>query len=109
MRFASASEGLSDRKEKLEVADVLRRGQARAGRRALHKLRVVSGESIVFRRIQTVGDVETQRPKRRSVPNTKAHRVRHVVEVRDIFLLESKRNRPRRREHISKIFEQNAA
>ena len=77
-------------------------------RRTLHQLVVIAGESVVFRRIDAVGEIEAQRDRRGSVANAEAHRVNHIVEIRWIALIRAERNFAEARIDVARVFKQHA-
>src|ERR1700733_9056660 len=90
--------GLPNRKEKLKMADTLRRALAVAGqlrngniRITVQYLRRRSREPNVRRGIQAVGKVHADRSHRRAIPNSKAYRLDHIVEILPILLVVAKR------------------
>src|SRR5580698_2973703 len=100
------SEGLPYREKELEVTDLLQRCLTGVGHRALQQLRITSRKTVILRRVDAVGKIEPQRPDGRSVSHAETHRVNHIVEIRRVPLIHSKRYAPETRIDVSGVFEE---
>jgi hypothetical protein len=92
-------ESLPNRKEKLEVADALRRALAVAGQLGGRNVRIAvqylsrrSRESHVGRGIDAVREIRADGSHGRAIANSKTHIMDHVVEILLIVLMEAKGN-----------------
>src|SRR5665213_2828324 len=113
--FCILLESLTDRKEKLKMADALRRalavaGQLRRGniRVAVQYLRRRSREAKVRRGIDAVSKVHADRSHWRAIANPKTYRLDHIVEILGIILVETKRQIAQAGIDVSHVVEQNA-
>src|SRR6185437_7112323 len=104
------SEGLPDREEELEMTDALLRALAIAGQLALRKIGIAvqqlrgrASEAEEFRRVNAVSQIDPDRPNGSAVSNAETGGVNGVVEVLQVFLVETQRNVAQGGEHIPHI------
>src|ERR1700677_3065807 len=98
MLFPSMLESLPNRKEKLEMADILQCARAISGQMVQRNIRVAvqdlrrrPGESNIRRRVDAVCKIGANRPHRSPKTNSEADRLDHVVEILRIVLVETER------------------
>src|SRR4051812_23752054 len=97
MRRSTALEGLTYRKEELEMAHILlhplaRRWELRCPGIALQQLRRCAAESYKRRRVNRVSQIETDGTHGSAIANTEAYRMNGVVKVLNISLVKPKGN-----------------
>src|SRR3984957_4006490 len=90
---------LPNRKEKLEMADALRRALAVAGELGRRNVRVAiqylsrrSRESHISRGIDAVGQVHADQTDGGAIAESESHIMDHIVEILRIVLMEAKGN-----------------
>src|ERR1700733_819800 len=98
LRFLMMLEGLPNGKEKLEMADALRRALAVARQLGLRNVRIAvqylsrcSGESHIGRGIDAVGEIRADGSYRRAIANSNTHVMDHVVEILPVVLVKAER------------------
>ena len=114
MEIGIASEGLSNGKEELEMADPLPRGLAERRRihlvgSALQEFRGRAAETQISGRIDAVGEVRAHRADGGAVANSEAGRMHHVIEVVQVALFETEGEIADRAVDVAHVMKQDAA
>src|SRR5579884_1827616 len=93
---------LSNRKEELKMADMLDRRR----RRVEQQLLICAFQSVKRRRIDAIGEVQPNGADRGLITDPKTGGVHHIIEVRQIILMDPERNRAETGVNISHVVKQ---
>src|SRR5437868_2725235 len=104
IRIVRISKRLPDGKEKLKVISLLDgwRGAAK------QKLLISALQTVVRRRVNAVRQIDANRSYGRAVADAETGGVHHIIEIRDVFLVDTERELAQIRVDVSHIMKEHA-